>query len=48
MQPVDLSQAAVKLVADIFEEEVLSVTLWLVDDKRENFAFAASTFLSRS
>jgi putative PEP-CTERM system histidine kinase len=46
MQPVDLSQAAVKLVADIFE--VLSVTFWLVDDKRENFSFAASTFLSEA
>ena len=44
MKPVDLSQVAVKLVADVFE--VLSVTLWLVDDKRENFVFAASTFLS--
>jgi putative PEP-CTERM system histidine kinase len=44
VKPADLCQAAVKLVADIFE--VLSVTLWLVDDKRENFAFAASTFLS--
>jgi putative PEP-CTERM system histidine kinase len=44
VKPADLCQAAVKLVADIFE--VLSVTLWLVDDKRENFVFATSTFLS--
>lgn len=44
VKPADLCQAAVKLVADIFE--VLSVTLWLVDDRRENLVFATSTFLS--
>ena len=42
----ELCQAAVKLVTDIFQ--ALSVTLWLVDDKRENFVFAASTFLSEA
>jgi putative PEP-CTERM system histidine kinase len=46
VKPVDLCQAAVKLVADIFE--VLSVTLWLVDDRRENLVFATSTFLSEA
>jgi putative PEP-CTERM system histidine kinase len=46
VKPADLCQSAVKLVADIFE--VLSVTLWLVDDRRENFVFATSTFLSEA
>ena len=46
VKQADLCQAAVKLVADIFQ--VLSVTLWLVDDKRENLVFAASTFLSEA
>jgi putative PEP-CTERM system histidine kinase len=44
VKPIELCQAAVKLVTDIFQ--VLSVTIWLVDDKRENFVFATSTFLS--
>jgi putative PEP-CTERM system histidine kinase len=44
VKPTELCQAAVKLVTDIFQ--VLSVTIWLVDDKRENFVFATSTFLS--
>ena len=46
VKPPELCQAAVKLVADIFQ--ALSVTLWLVDDKRENFVFATSTFLSET
>ena len=46
VKPADLCQSAVKLVADIFE--VLSVTLWLVDERRENFVFATSTFLSEA
>jgi putative PEP-CTERM system histidine kinase len=46
VKPVDLCQAAVKLAADIFE--ALSITLWLVDDRRENFVFATSTFLSEA
>jgi putative PEP-CTERM system histidine kinase len=40
----DLSQAAVTLISDIFQ--VLSVTIWLVDEKKENLVFAASTSLS--
>jgi putative PEP-CTERM system histidine kinase len=40
----ELCQAAVKSVTDIFQ--ALSVTIWLVDDKKEQFIFAASTFLS--
>ena len=46
VKPAELCQAAVKLTADIFQ--VLSVTIWLVDDKRENFVFATSTFLSEA
>ena len=46
VKPTELCQAAVKSVTDIFQ--VLSVTIWLVDDKRENFMFAASTFLSEA
>jgi putative PEP-CTERM system histidine kinase len=44
VKPAELCQAAVKLVADIFQ--ALSVTIWLMDDKRENLVFATSTFLS--
>ena len=40
----ELCHAAVTLISDIFQ--VLSVTVWLVDDKRENLIFAASTSLS--
>ena len=42
----ELSQAAVKLVTDIFQ--VLSVSLWLVDEKKGKLMFAASTFLSEA
>ncbi len=41
-----LCQAAVKSVTDIFQ--TLSVTIWLVDDKKERLTFAASTFLSEA
>ena len=40
----ELCQAAVKSITDIFQ--ALSVTIWLVDDKKEQLIFAASTFLS--
>jgi len=40
----DLCQAAVTMISGIFQ--VLSVTVWLVDEKRENLAFAGSTALS--
>ena len=46
VKPVELCQAAVKLVTDIFQ--VLSVTVWLVDDKRESLSFCTSTFLSEA
>ena len=42
----DLCQAAVKSVTDIFQ--ALSVTIWLVDERKEQFHYAASTFLSES
>ena len=46
VKPAELCQATVKFLSDIFQ--VLSITIWLVDDKRENFTFATSTFLSES
>jgi len=42
----ELCQAGVKSVADIFQ--ALSVTIWLVDEKKERLLFAASTFLSEA
>jgi putative PEP-CTERM system histidine kinase len=42
----DFCQAAIKLTADIFR--ALSVTIWLVDEKKENLEFSASTFLSEA
>jgi len=46
VQPVELCQAAVKLVTDLFQ--ILSATIWLVDDQRENLVFATSTFLTET
>jgi putative PEP-CTERM system histidine kinase len=43
VQPAELCQATVKFLADVLQ--ALSLSIWLVDDKRENFNFAASTFL---
>ena len=40
----ELCQAAVTLISEIFQ--ALSVTIWLVDDKKENLVFAGSTSLS--
>ena len=40
----DLCEAAVKQVAEIFQ--ALSVTIWLVDEKKESLFFASSTSLS--
>ena len=42
----ELCQASVKSVTDIFQ--ALSVTIWLVDEKKERLVFAASTFLSEA
>lgn len=44
VRQTELCEATVKLTSDIFR--VLSVSLWLVDEKKENLIFAASTFLS--
>jgi putative PEP-CTERM system histidine kinase len=41
-----LCEALVKLISEVFQ--ALSVTLWLVDDRKENLQFAASTSLSKS
>lgn len=46
MEQPGLCRGVVKLVADIFQ--VLSVTLWLVDDNREKLTIAASTSLSEA
>jgi putative PEP-CTERM system histidine kinase len=43
MDQRELCQSTVKLVADLFQ--VLSVTIWVVDEKKEKLAFAASTSL---
>jgi putative PEP-CTERM system histidine kinase len=44
VQQTELCQATVVLISEIFQ--VLSVTIWLVDEKRENLVFASSTSLS--
>ncbi len=44
IEPTELCRAAAKLVANIFQ--VLSVSIWLVDDKKEKLAFTASTSFS--
>ena len=46
VKQADFCQASVKSVSDIFQS--LSVTIWLVDDKKEQLVFAASTFLSEA
>jgi len=46
VKQADLCQVAVKSVTEIFQ--ALSVTIWLVDDKKEQLNFAASTFLSET
>ncbi len=44
LDQTDLCRAVVKLVASHFQ--ALAVTLWVLDDKKENLAFAASSFLT--
>ena len=46
VEQTELCRAVVKLVADMFQ--VLSVTIWLVDEKKEKLTFAASTSLSEA
>ena len=45
-EQTELCRATVKLVADIFH--VLSVTIWLVDDKNQKLTLVASTSLSEA
>ena len=46
VKQAELCHAAVKLAADIFQ--ALSVSVWMVDEKKEKLIFAASTFLSEA
>ena len=46
LEQPDLCRAVVKLVSELFQ--AFSVTIWLVDDRQENFVFAASTALNKS
>jgi len=46
MDETDFCRAVAKLVAENFE--VLSATVWLVDQDKARLAFAASTALSES
>jgi putative PEP-CTERM system histidine kinase len=46
MEQTELCRAVVKLVADLFQ--VLFVTIWLVDGKKEKLTFATSTSLSEA
>jgi putative PEP-CTERM system histidine kinase len=46
VEQIDLCRSLVKLVADMFQ--VLSVTIWLMDDRKESFALAASTSLAEA
>jgi putative PEP-CTERM system histidine kinase len=46
VERTDLCGAVAKLVSEIFQ--ALSVTIWLVDDRKESFCFAASTSLTES
>jgi putative PEP-CTERM system histidine kinase len=44
VEQTDLCRAVVRLVADMFQS--LSVSMWLVDDKKESLVLAASTSLT--
>lgn len=46
VEQTDFCHAVVKFGSDVFQ--ALSVTIWLVDDRREKLVFAASTSLSRT
>jgi putative PEP-CTERM system histidine kinase len=46
VEQTELSRAVVRLVADMFQ--VLSVTVWLVDERKEKLTFGASTSLSEA
>ena len=44
VEPRDLCETVVKLVSELFQS--LSVTIWLVDERKENLTIGASTSLS--
>ena len=46
VEQTDLARALVRLIAEIFQ--VLSVSIWLVDDQRQAMTLAASTVTSRN
>ncbi len=46
VEQTDLSRALIRLIAEIFQ--VLSVSIWLVDEQRQNMTLAASTVTPRS
>jgi len=46
VEQTDLSRALVRLIAEIFQ--VLSVSIWLVDDQKQNLTLAASTVTPRN
>jgi putative PEP-CTERM system histidine kinase len=46
VEQTELCRAVVRLVADMFQ--VLSVTIWLVDERKEKLTFGASTSLSEA
>ena len=46
VEQIDLCRALVRLTADMFQ--ALSVTIWLMDDRRESLTLAASTSLSEA
>jgi len=46
VEPSELCTAVGKLVSEIFQ--ALSVTIWLVDERKDRLAFAASTSLSQT
>ena len=46
VEQADLCRSLVRLTADMFQ--ALSVAIWVVDEKKEYLALAASTFLSES
>jgi putative PEP-CTERM system histidine kinase len=46
LEQTELSEGVVKVVSEIFQ--ALSVTIWLLDDRKERFVFGASTAFSRA
>lgn len=46
VEPADLSRALVRLIAEMFQ--ALSVTIWILDAKKQSFVLAASTSASET